>query len=205
MKAIFARACALALLASTAACSTMGGGDSGAEVTRFHLGQPIARGQIAVEPVDAADANGLEFRSYAGAVERQLARLGWTIVPAGRSEQVALIDVQQGSRESLRQNGSSVSFGLGAGSGGGWRGGSSVGGGIGIGFPLGGSARDVVGTMLQVSIKRRSDGTVFWEGRATTEAREGTPGAQRTIAVEKLADALFRDFPGESGRTISVR
>lgn len=205
MKAVFPRSCVVLLALATAACSTTrDSGPSASEVTRFHLGQQIARGPIAVEPFEPADANSLEFRSYAGSVERQLRQLGWTVVnTVGQSEQVALIDVDQGSREALARSGSSVSVGVG-GSTGGWR--SGVGGGIGIGIPLGGGgARDVIGTMLQVSIKRRSDGTVFWEGRATTEAREGSPEAQRTVAVEKLAEALFRDFPGESGRTIRVR
>ena len=30
------------------------------------------------------------------------------------------------------------------------------------------------------------------------------PAAQPSLAAAKLADALFKDFPGESGRTISV-
>jgi hypothetical protein len=59
--------------------------------------------------------------------------------------------------------------------------------------------------MLEVSIRRRSDTSVFWEGRAQTEARAGSPEAYSATAVERLAEALFRDFPGESGRTISVR
>jgi protein ImuB len=33
----------------------------------------------------------------------------------------------------------------------------------------------------------------------------GTPDAARAAAANRLAAALFRDFPGESGRTIRVR
>lgn len=198
MKAFFAGGCAL-LLASLAACNTTG--KPSANVTRFHLGQPIARGQIAVEAADPAMATGPEFRTYAAAVERQLARLGWPVVQTvGQSEQVALIDVQRGSREMLDQRGP-VSVGVGGGTGG-W--GSGVG--VGVGFNLGGGgSRERIGTMLSVRIKRRSDGTVFWEGRAVTEARGDSPEADPAVAVERLAEALFRDFPGESGRTIRVR
>jgi hypothetical protein len=46
---------------------------------------------------------------------------------------------------------------------------------------------------------------VVWEGRARLEARDGTPYASSAAAVDKLAMALFKDFPGESGRTISVK
>lgn len=203
MKRFFSAACAIALATALAGCATgnRGGIVAAPEVTRFHLGQQIARSQIAVEPVNAADANGIEFRSYADAVARQLSALGWTVVNTpGQSEQVALIDVQQGSREMLRSR-SPVSIGIGGGTGG-YR--SGFGGGVSFGLG-GGGPREVIGTMLEVRIKRRSDGTVFWEGRATMEARADSPEAQRTVAVERLAQALFQDFPGESGRTISAR
>jgi hypothetical protein len=203
MKAVFLRGCALFVAASLAGCTTGGGGaPAGADVTRFHLGQQIARAQIAVEPTNQADANSLEFRTYADAVARQLTRLGWTVVDTrGQSEQVALIDVEQGTREAIAQR-PPISIGIGGGTGG-YR--SGVGAGLSFGVGGGGRGGEIVGTLLEVRIKRRSEGTVFWEGRATTEARAGTPGAERTVAVEKLAEALFRDFPGESGRTIRVR
>jgi hypothetical protein len=202
MKALFVRTALVAAAASISACSTgIGGAPPPTDVTRFHLGQQIARGQIAIEAVDPANAGSLEFRSHADAVARQLTRLGWTVTNAGTAtEQVALINVEQGSREAMRQR-SPVSIGIGGGTGG-----RNVGVGGGVNFGVGGGgAREVVGTLLEVRMKRRSEGTVFWEGRATTEARAGAPEAQRAIAVEKLADALFRDFPGESGRTIRVR
>ena len=60
------------LLAATvlAGCAT-GGGErrlGGAEGIRFHLGDPIARGQIAIEPFEPDMAGSLEFRSYSGAI-----------------------------------------------------------------------------------------------------------------------------------------
>ena len=202
MKAVFLRTAVIAMAASLSACATMGPGDNApVDVTRFHLGQPGARSTITVEPIDAADRNSLEFSSYKAAVERQLAERGWTVVnTVGQSEQIALIDVEQGAAISEPRR-SPVSIGVGAGSGG-YGGGASVG----VGFPIGGSgARETVATMLEVSIRRRSDSTVFWEGRAQTEGRVGTPDADRMWLSEKLAEALFRDFPGESGRTIRLR
>jgi hypothetical protein len=192
MKTTFLKGAALALSAALAACTTGTGGGAartgGVEVGRFHLGQPIAHAQIAVEPFDRADANRPEFAAYRAAVARQLARLGWTVVGTfGQSEQVALIGVQQGSREAIagRVN-------------------ARVGRGV-AGLPLTGSATDVTATLLEVAIRRRSDGTVFWEGRAVGEARTGTPDAAASAQVERLAEALFRDFPGESGRIIRVK
>ena len=207
MKAVFLRTGVLLLAASLAGCATGGGraGDSGgADVTRFHLGQPIARGQIAIEAIDPADAGSLEFRAHAASVERELVRLGWNVVgTVGQSEQVASINVEQGSREALRRR-SPVSIGVGGGTGGGYGGGVGVGGGV--SFGLGGKkGGEIVGTQLEVRIKRRSDGTVFWEGRASIEASASSPEAQAGVAIEKLSEALFRDFPGESGRTIRLK
>jgi hypothetical protein len=202
MKAVFLRGCVAALaLASLGACSTspFGGGPAPVEATRFHLGGQIARAQIAVVPVDAADANTLEFSWYSQAVARELTRLGWTVVPSGSSEQIALIDVEQGSQGQIARR-SPVSVGVGGSTG-------SYGSGVGLGLGInlgGGGSRETVATMLEVSIRRRSDQTVFWEGRAHTEARVGADEASPRVAVDRLAEGLFRDFPGESGRTIRV-
>jgi hypothetical protein len=191
MKTAFLRSAPL-LAAALAACASGGGKErpaaGGVEVARFHLGEPVARAQIAVEPFDKADANRPEYPAYAAAVGRQLTRLGWTVVPTmTQSEQVALVDLSQGSREAVAA--------LSA---------ARIGRGVSATLPAGTSA-GITATLLEVAIRRRSDGTVFWEGRAVDEARTGTPEAARTAAVERLAQALFRDFPGESGRTIRVK
>ncbi len=203
MKALYPRGIILALAALAAGCATRPGVESGAEVTRFHLGQLVARGEIAVEPVNAADANSLEFSQISGAVERELAELGWTVVRGdARSEQVALVTLLQGSREAMA-NRSRVSVGVGGGTGGWGR--SGVGVGVGGSIPIGSRSNEIVATELRVRLQRRSDGTAIWEGRAQTEARAGDLLADRAAAASMLADALFRDFPGESGRTIKVR
>ncbi|HST37215.1 MAG TPA: DUF4136 domain-containing protein [Allosphingosinicella sp.] len=188
-----------------AGCATeMGGGSvEPPSVTRFHLGQPIARGAITIEPGDPADANTLEFAQLAAPVERELARLGWTVeARTGRSEQVAVIRVEQSAREAARRSGLSIGVGVGGASYGRH---SGVGAGVGGSIPVGGGTRQLVGTGLSVRIQRRSDATVAWEGRAQLEARGGTPLASKAAAVDRLATLLFQAFPGESGRTIRVR
>jgi hypothetical protein len=193
MKTAFLRSVPLLLAAALAACATGGGkkegpAAGGVDVARFHLGEPVARAQIAIEPFDKADGNRPEFPAYAAAVGRQLSRLGWTVVPTTtQSEQIALVDLEQGSREAIAA--------LSA---------ARIGRGVSGTAPAGTSA-NVTATLLEVAIRRRSDGTVFWEGRAVDEAATGSSGATRTAAIERLAGALFRDFPGESGRTIRVR
>jgi hypothetical protein len=194
MKSAFSRAVMILLTGAVAACSTTGergGGPAtgGIEVGRFHLGATtIARAQIAIEPFDKADGNRPEFPAYASAVARELTRLGWTVVPTSRqSEEIALIDVNQGSREAIAA--------LSA---------ARVGRGVGGTAPTG-HAANVTATLLEVAIRRRSDGTVFWEGRAVGEARTGSAEAAGSAAVGRLAAALFRDFPGESGRIIRLK
>jgi hypothetical protein len=89
-------------------------------------------------------------------------------------------------------------------------GGGSFGGGVGLGgsvsFPVGKPKQrmDVI-TELSVQLKRRSEGTVIWEGRAQTAAHDGSPAAAPEAAVSRLAEAMFRDFPGQSGQTITVK
>ena len=73
MKLSLSRSAAILLAALLAGCQTADSGvEPGASVTRFHLGQPIARGEIRVEPAEAARADSLEFAQHAAAVEREL-------------------------------------------------------------------------------------------------------------------------------------
>jgi hypothetical protein len=187
----------------TAGCADMGSVSPNLEVTRFHLGQPIARGEIAVEAANAADQSSLEFQAVSAPVERELARLGWTVSHGnGRTEQVALVNLDQVAREAPRSSGLSIGIGGGGSSFG--RGGG-VGVGVGGTIPIGSRTTTIVGSQMSVRIQRRSDATVFWEGRAEIQARGGTPLAGKGPAADRLATALFRDFPGESGRTIRAR
>lgn len=185
-----------ALLLPVAALSACATPVAPVEVTRFHLGQVAERGTVAVEPAPRGPG-GMEFGLYARAVEQELARLGWAPVNSvGQGLYVAVLDVRTGTRERV-DGGSPVSVGIGGGTGGF---GSGVGGGV--SFGLGGNRGGlVVGTQLSVQLKRRSDQTVVWEGRARGEASE----RDSDLLAQRLATALFRDFPGESGRTISVR
>ena len=174
------------------------------QVTRFHLGQPIARGQITVEPLVPAMRGTPEFETYAAIVAQQLTKLGFNEVPnLATSEQVAVIAVENGVRAGARRGGLTIGLGIGGGNYG-YRGG--VGGGAGVAVPVsGGRPREIAVTRLIVQIKRRSDGTTVWEGRAETAASANSAAAQPADAVQRLAAALFTGFPGVSGRTVSVK
>lgn len=189
------RIAALCLIGAAAACTT--GVPRGTEVTRFHLGEPIAAQNINVEPANPADENSLEFQTYSEIVTGELARLGFDRTPLEEAEMIAVIDVLRDTHfESARP--SPVSIGIGGGSFG-----RSGGVGLGVSTGVGGSrGGEVMMTMLDVKLKRRSEGTTVWEGRAVRADRP--EDTDRRAVVARLAAALFQDFPGESGRTITV-
>jgi hypothetical protein len=204
---LFRRAILIGIALALAGCATQ---TPPVQVTRFHLGQPIAPGRVSVEPADKNQADSLEFGTYAAAVEAELGRVGFQVVPnVPNSELVAAVTVFRDSRDGLVQgSGSGVSIGLGGGGfgGGGRRGGGGIGLGGGVSFPIGKSKPNVVMlTELGVQIKRRSEGTVIWEGRARAEERMTGNAADSTATVRRLASALFSNFPGESGKTVTVK
>ncbi|MGF7151679.1 hypothetical protein FHS96_005347 [Sphingomonas zeicaulis] len=191
------RFAALLLLLGAAGCATP---IAPVEVTRFHLGAPVVRGSVTVEPQPGTDSGSLEYRAYIAGVERELSRIGYRI-GQDRSDFVAVVGYTRGIRPAGAGRRSPISIGVGGGTGGG-----GVGLGLGVGFGIGGGkSGDVVTTQLSVQIKQRGSGEVVWEGRAQTEARENAPAAQPGLAADRLSAALFKDFPGESGRTISVK
>lgn len=159
-----------------------------AQVTRFSAAPDVARGSIAPAPGSAPT---LEQANYENAVGRELARLGFASDAAPRYTYTA--DVTRTTRERTQRR-SPVTIGIGGGTGG-WGGG--IGGGVSFGVGGGGS-RDTVVTRLSVQMRERTSGRVVWEGRA-----EGVSDAT-AASVDRLAAALFRDFPGESGRTVYV-
>jgi Domain of unknown function (DUF4136) len=195
MKKMIMRTSGLAALALVAACATPS--QRGTEVTRFHLGQVIPAQAINMEPADTEQENSLEFRQYETIVANQLANLGFTQAALEEAEMIAVINVERGTREEVARR-SPFSIGIGGGTFG-----RRTGIGLGTSFGIGGSSGgEVIVTELSVALKRRSEGTVIWEGTAT---RITQPGAESPAAiVETLAAALFQDFPGESGRTITV-
>jgi hypothetical protein len=190
-------ALAAASLAGCAASTVSGP----VEVTRFHLGAPLERGTITVEPMQGGGPPSLEFSTYAGAVQAELLQSGYSEAPPHSNGQyLAVVGFTRTTVEGAPRP-APFSVGIGGGSYGG-----GVGLGGGVSFPIGKrKSRYVVATELSVQIRRRSDGTVIWEGRAQTQADDRAPEAQASVAAGKLAHALFLGFPGESGRSITVR
>jgi hypothetical protein len=171
------------------------------QVTRFHAPDtsPLGKGTIAVEPAPGADGKSLEWQTYRIAVQRQLALLGYSEATAGPAAQVAELRIARGLSEPVRREGP-VSVGLG-----GSTGSYGSGLGIGLGFNLGGKPAQKVQTELGVMIRDRATMQTLWEGRASFSVDSRSPLASTDLAAAKMAEALFKGFPGQSGETIEVK
>lgn len=188
----------LALVAALGACATA---VPPVSVTRFH-GAIVPRAEtVAVKPADGIDGTSIEYRTFANAVAAALARTGFTVVDPGRPAALtAAVAYDTAIFRPAERGGSPVSVGVG-----GSTGSYGSGLGVGIGIDLSGPPKPMIGTRLSVRLRNSATGEPLWEGRAETQAKEGTPAAQPAIAAGKLADALFRDYPGEAGATITVK
>jgi hypothetical protein len=174
------------------------------DVTRFHNAQsaPIMPGSVVIEAnvTDQGHSKSIEYATYGAALLRELQRVGFSEARDGNanSEYVARYTIERaqidagGSRSpiSVGVGGSTGSYGSGVG--------------LGIGINLGGQPKPKIVTELSVRITKRQESMVVWEGRASVEAKEGSPASQPGLAAAKLAEALFKDFPGQSGTTIRV-
>ncbi len=170
------------------------------EVTRFNRaseGVPYGNGSFGVEVAgESAADRSLSASPYVAAVTREMQRAGYGN-QAGTSDVVA--EIRFGATMIRPERRSPVSVGVGGSTG---SYGSSIG--LGVGINLGGGSAALLQTTLSVRIIRRNDQLVIWEGRAVQSAKAGSPAAQPAIAASKLAEALFKDFPGVSGETIRV-
>jgi hypothetical protein len=191
------RIAAIAGLALVSAC-TASTRPGPVDVTRFHLGGAPERTTVKVEPATGAAQVNPEWSLYGEAVTVQLERLGYVRSTSEmQSGYIAAVGFTQRSLGEVRKR-APVTIGLGGGSFGG-----NVGVGGGASFGIGGGRATLVETELSVQLRRRSDNTTIWEGRAITQGigESNSPA----LVAPRLASVLFRDFPGESGITITVK
>lgn len=191
----------LLALAALSGCTT--GGATGAgpvEVVRYHLGQAPAQGTVAVVPVGGADSASPGYLAYAQAVTDELGKLGYAAGTPTDATYLAAVGFARAPRGVVTDR-PPVSIGLGAGGFGG-----SFGGGAGVNFPIGrGRSSEVLVNELTVQLRRRADDTIVWEGRAQMGSVERLDAAVPPAApASRLASAMFRGFPGESGITTKV-
>lgn len=178
-----------------------------ADVSRFAAQLPAPQGQtFAVVPEDPKLAGGLEFALYAKDVGEELAKVGYT--PAASPEAADLLvrfdyGVDNG-RERVRTTGA----GVGAGAFGPWGGFGGFGFRRNFAFGFydpwlaGPNVRSytVYTGDVDVKIDNARTGERLFEGRAESVSRSNR---LQTI-VPNLVDALFTDFPGNSGETLRI-
>lgn len=172
------------------------------EVTRFISENPdgLGRGSIVVYFPDEM-SNQRAKAAFAAAVENELRTLGYTVVQQeGQGIQVAAVRTSRNPIEgaSGRSRGP-VNVGVGGSTG---TFGSGVG--LGVGINLGGG-RSGPAAISELSVRITNDKVeTLWEGRAQIATSVNSPYSDVDAAARTLAAALFRDFPGGNGETVSI-
>lgn len=172
------------------------------EVIRFVAPERAGLGQGMIALSFPDEVNNEAARSaFTAAVSAELTRLGYTLAAApGPGVQTAVIRTTRTPITATEQRGRGpVSVGAGGQTG-------SYGSGVGLGVGInlgGGSEGPAVSTELSVRINR-PDGASLWEGRAQIETGVKSPYSAVDASARTLAAALFQDFPGGNGETVTI-
>jgi hypothetical protein len=205
IKTLTRAALPVALALGLSACAT---NSFKADVSRFAVPLPAPAGQtFAVVAEDPKLAGGLEFATYANAVATELTGLGYTTAASPETaDMLVRFDYRvDGGREKVRTDPGLGGFGAFGpwGRWGGWGGGYGAWG-FGFNDPfLGGPdvrSYTVYTSGVDVKIDRRADGQRLFEGKAEAVSRSN----RLPRLVPNLVDALFTDFPGNSGETVRI-
>jgi hypothetical protein len=192
----------LALVASLSACAT----PFKADVSRFAVPLPAPQGQtFAVVAEDPKLAGGLEFATYANVVAEEMQQLGYARAASPETaDMLVRFDYRVDTgRERVRTD-PGVGF-----AGGPWSPWGPWGGGFGrwgFGFNdpwlAGPNVRSytVYTSGIDLKIDRTADGQRLFEGKAEAVSRSN----RLTRLVPNLVDAIFTDFPGNSGETLRI-
>ena len=195
-------ALATAALAALSACATPAV-TGPVEVTRFvepSRTAQLGQGTVFVETAPGLEGDSLALAPYKDAVARELAALGYREAPRTSADQIAQVRVERYRSGPNGQRSGPVSVGVGGSTG---SYGSGVG--LGLGINLGGGPREMIDTQIGVMIRDKATNATYWEGRAQFSVSDNSPYADTPANAAAVANALFRDFPGNNGETITVR
>jgi hypothetical protein len=203
LKTLTRAALPVALALGLSACAT---NTFKADVSRFAVPLPAPQGQtFAVVAEDPKLAGGLEFATYANAVAAELTELGYSRAASPETaDMLVRFDYRvDGGRETVRTDfNGPAGFGP-WGRWGGWGGGFGAWG-FGFNDPFFGGpdvrSYTVYTSGVEVKIDRRADGQRLFEGKAEAVSRSN----RLPRLVPNLVDALFTDFPGNSGETVRI-
>lgn len=192
---------ALAASLALSACATPAY-VSPVEVTRFvGEGQDyLAHGTIQIVPATGVEVDSITFAVWQEALRAELEQLGYRVVMVN-GDQVAQLAIEEAVTNPGHGRGP-VSVGVGGSTG---TFGSGVGMGVGINLgSLSGPPAERIERTVAVSIRAAAGGQNLWEGRASMAATANSDFASDAAAAPRILDALFSDFPGQSGETIAV-
>jgi hypothetical protein len=197
------------LLLALAACAT----PFNANVSRFQSQLPAPAGQtFAIVPENPADAGGIEFGHYGQYVAQSLTHLGYTQTSDPSQAQLIVrfgYGVDNG-RTHIQSTGFSDPFWGPWYGGGGWGGGwGGYRGFYGAGWRYGWydpwfdnsiSSYTVYTSGINLVISDRATGKHLFEGRAEAASTSN----KLTYLVPNLVQAMFTNFPGNSGETVRI-
>ena len=185
--------------AGLAACTSAYTGP--VEVTRFVAQDQTALGQGPIVIYFPDEISNQNAKAAIGtAVQAELRALGYSIVDQeGPGIQVAAIRTSRNPITAATRSRGPVSVGVGAGTG---SYGSGVG--VGLGIDLGGG-RSAPNAISELSVRITAPGgQTLWEGRANQAISVDSPYADVDASARALSAALFRDFPGGNGETVTI-
>jgi hypothetical protein len=179
-----------------------------AQVARFQVLPPPAGQTFTIEPFDANKVGGLEFATFSGFVRQEMIAHGFTeSVNPATATWVTKFDYGVGPGRTMVEStpgygGWGPGYGYGRYGGWGGYGGYGFGGWGGYG---GWGAPQVYSTTTyaawaEVHIDRAADKASLFEGRAQTN----TSSNALTSLVPNLVRAMFTNFPGVSGETVTI-
>lgn len=177
------------------------------DVTRFHTLPPSASGQtFAITALDKEQEQSLEFKQYADQLNSKLSSLGLKQSTGGPSRADYVVTLKysiDGPTPDIRSR-SNVSFGFGYGSG--YRSNWGWGASYDPFYDNYTNTKQIYVRRVELNIYKGAtygSGTSerVFEGRALSEGLNG----QLVPVMPYILDALFKDFPGSSGSTKTVR
>ncbi|MGL4540973.1 MAG: DUF4136 domain-containing protein [Polymorphobacter sp.] len=205
VKILFAAA-ALTLVSACAPTFT-------AQVARCQVLPPPAGQSFTIAPLDPSKVGSIEFATFAGYVRRGLIDAGFVEAPMpANATIIAKFDYAVGvgptqiNSTSAWGSGCAGAWGCGSnwGAGAGWGRYGGFGGwggwGGGWGAPVVYST-NTFNSFVELHIDRTADKASLFEGRA----QANTTRSDITFLVPNLVRALFTDFPGVSGQTLTIR
>lgn len=193
----------LGLALTLAACATAPA-PGPVSVTRFV--DPAAGARVAGETffVESAPGSAMppeQLAAFKAAVAAELTGRGYVETSREGASIIAQVRAESAVAAPAARKRGPVSVGVGGSTG-------SYGSGVGLGIGInlgGGGPKETRDTELGVMLRDAQSGATFWEGRAQFSVSVNSPLAASQANATAIAEAMFREYPGNNGETTEVR